>query len=379
MLIFDWHLDLAWNALEWDRDLTRSVAEIRARELALGRSGPGRGTNTVSLPALRAGNVAMVSATLLARHDREPPPFPAQLPRSGFGTAEAATASAVGQLAYYRVLERRGLARIIRDRSTLNDHVARWESWLVEGIERTAVEDEPPVGLVISMEGADPILAPEDLAEWWDAGLRIISLSHFGISRYSHGTGSPGPLSPLGPPLLAAMDRIGMILDLTHLADEAMDQAFDLFQGPVLASHHNCRALVDRQRQLRDRDIRRIAARQGVIGTAFDAWMLDIDCRQGTTGARHAATLESVADQIDHICQVTGSACHAALGTDLDGGFGTEQSPNDLDTIADLVRIPELLSRRGYADADVTRIMHRNWLDLLRRAWELPSPGVEPA
>ena len=368
MLIFDWHLDLSWNALEWDRDLTRPIAEIRAREVASGRKGQGRGTGTVSLPALRAGHVAVVSATLLARHDHLPAPFP-DLPKSGYAAAEASYATAVGQLAYYRCLERRGLIRIIRDLAGLNDHVARWEAFVAAGAQPTPVEDELPLGFVISMEGADPILAPEDLDEWWDAGLRILSLSHYGNGRYSHGTGTPGPLNPLGPALLTAMERRGMILDLTHLADEAMDQVFDLFGGVVLASHHNCRALIDRQRQLRDSDIRKIVARGGVIGAAMDAWMLDVNARQSEAGATHSATLSSVADQIDHICQVAGSARHAALGTDLDGGFGTEQSPNDLDTIADLAKIPAILSGRGYSDADIEGIMYRNWLEILRRAW----------
>ncbi len=366
MLICDWHLDLAWNALEWDRDLSRPVAEIRARELAMGRRGPGRGTNTVSFPALAAGNVAVVSATLLARHDRVPPPFP-DLPKSGFGAAEASYASAVGQLAYYRAIERRGLVRILTDRISLDDHVARWESHLGSHDERAG--DPPPIGLIISMEGADPILTPADLDEWWDGGLRILSLSHYGNGRYSHGTGTPGPLNAESPALLAGMDRLGMILDVTHLADEAMDQVFDLFGGPVLASHHNCRTLVDRQRQLRDGDIRRIAERGGVIGAAMDAWMLDIHAGQGGQGPATTATLATVADHIDHVCQVAGSARHAALGTDLDGGFGTEQSPTDLDTIADLAQIPAILSRRGYTEPDIQGIMHGNWLALIRRAW----------
>ena len=370
MLIFDWHLDLAWNALEWDRDLAEPVAAIRAREVAMKRQGPGRGTNTVSLPALTAGHVAVVSATLLARHDRVPPPFP-ELPKSGFGAAEAAYASAVGQLAYYRTMERRGLVRILRDRATLDDHVARWEAYDAQA-ERTAAEP-PPIGLIISMEGADPILTPCDLDEWWDAGLRILSLSHFGNGRYSHGTGTPGSLNPQGPALLAAMERLGMILDLTHLADEAMDQTLDLFGGPILASHHNCRSLVDRQRQLRDADIRRIAERGGVIGAAMDAWMLDIQAGQGGQGARTTATLETVADHIDHVCQVAGSARHAALGTDLDGGFGTEQSPTDLDTIADLAVVPAILRRRGYSEPDIAGIMHGNWLALIRRGWTPPA------
>ena len=367
MLICDWHLDLAWNALEWDRDLSQPVAEIRAREVALGRRGPGRGTNTVSFPALRAGGVGVVSATILARHDRVPPPFP-DLPKSGFGTVEAAYASAVGQLAYYRAIERRGLVQILRDRVALDRHVARWQAYLAAAT-GSDLAGTPPVGLILSMEGADPILTPGDLGEWWEAGVRIISLTHFGVGRYGHGTGTVGPLGPEAPALLAAMEQRGMILDLTHLADEAMDQAFDLFGGPVLASHHNCRTLVDRQRQLRDRDIQAIAARGGVIGAACDAWMLDLNCRQGGASPEHAATLESVADHIDHVCQVTGSSRHAALGTDLDGGFGTEQSPNDLDTVADLALIPAILRRRGYAGADIAAILHGNWLGLIRRAW----------
>jgi membrane dipeptidase len=364
MLIFDWHLDLSWNALEWDRDLTLSVADLRERELAAGRTGPGRGPNTVTMPALHDGNVAVVSATLLARHDRRAPQL-SFLPKSGFDSAEAAHATAIGQLAYYRALARRGLVRLLTDWPALDAHVRDWQAY----VDRGKAPPVPPLGFVISMEGADPILAPDDLEAWWDAGLRILSLSHYGTSRYSHGTGIPGPLLEPAAPLLRAMERLGMILDVTHLADEAMDQAFDRFGGVVLASHHNCRALVDRQRQLRDADIRRIVERDGVIGAAFDTWMLDPDCHQGPGKVRRTATLETVVDHIDHVCQLAGSARHAAIGTDLDGGFGTEQSPADLDTIADLQKLPAILERRGYSSADVRGILHGNWLDLMRRAW----------
>jgi membrane dipeptidase len=364
MLIFDWHLDLSWNGLEWNRDLTLPVADIRRREVAIGHQGQGRGTNTVSLPALRAGNVAVVSATLLARHDRQGAQLPF-IPKSGFESAEASHATAVGQLAYYRALERRGLVRILADWPALDAHVREWQAYVDGG----KAGDGPPLGFVISMEGADPILSPDDLDAWWDAGLRILSLSHYGNGRYSHGTGTPGPLNELGPALLRAMERRGMILDVTHLADDAMDQALDLFGGVVLASHHNCRALVDRQRQLRDPDIRKIVERDGVIGAALDCWMLDPGCGQGPGKVRRIATLETVADHIDHVCQLAGSTRHSAIGTDLDGGFGSEQSPADLDTIADLQKLPAILERRGYSAADVRGILHGNWLDLMRRAW----------
>lgn len=372
MLIFDWHLDLAWNALEWNRDLTLPVEEIRRRELAAGYQGPGRGYNTVSLPALHQGKIAVVSATLLARHDKDGVQL-SFIPKSGYESAEASYAAAIGQLAYYRALERHGHIRILTDWPMLSEHVKEWQAYESQQNPSDDI-DVPPLGFIISMEGADPILSPDDLKTWWNHGLRILSLSHYGNSRYSHGTGSPGPLNPLGPAMLNKMESIGMILDVTHLADEAMDQVFDLFGGIVLASHHNCRALVDRQRQLRDSDIRHIANRGGVIGAALDNWMLDKECGQGPGNVRRAAALEDVVNHIDHVCQLTGSTKHSAIGTDLDGGFGTEQSPVDLDNIADLQKLPEMISRRGYSDADVEGIMYRNWFNLMERAW---SP-VEP-
>jgi membrane dipeptidase len=387
MLIFDWHLDLAWNALEWNRDLKLPVADIRRREIDRGYTGPGRGTNTVSLPALRHGSFAVVSATLLARHDRDWRPL-GFIPKSGYDSAEAANAMGLAQLAYYRALERTGQVRILTDWTALEGHVGEWQERVstaprsgedVRSHAERGNEGEPPnhpttqpppLGFIISMEGADPILEPADVGEWWAAGLRIVSLSHYGDARYAHGTGTPGPLNEQGPALLRAMEEVGMILDVTHLADEAMDQAFDAFGGTVIASHHNCRALVDRQRQLRDSDIRKIVARGGVIGASCDAWMLDPDCGQGPGKVRRVATLESVADHIDHVCQVAGSAKHSAIGSDLDGGFGTEQSPADLDTIADLQKLPAILESRGYSGDDIAGIMHGNWLDLVRRSWQ---------
>jgi membrane dipeptidase len=164
------------------------------------------------------------------------------------------------------------------------------------------------------------------------------------------------------------MEELGILLDLTHLSDKAFWQALDCFNGPVLASHNNCRALVPHQRQFDDRQIRPIVAREGVIGVAFDNWML----RPGWVRGAHdnpPVTLTHVVDHIDHICQLAGNSQHAGIGSDLDGGFGREQSPSDLDSIEDLQRLPEILSKRGYRDEDIAAIMHGNWLRLLRRAW----------
>jgi membrane dipeptidase len=356
MLIFDAHLDLAWNALDWNRDLTRPVSEIRQREREQNMSGKGRGESTVAFPELRRGGVGIFIATLLARLLR-PNLIPAI---QRYESMTAAYAAAHGQLAYYRTLERQGVLRFIRDATTLNRHIAAW----------TAGAETEPLGFILSMEGADPILAPDQVQEWWDAGLRIIGPSHYGVSPYSHGTGTEGGLFPQGPALLKEMERVGMILDVTHLSDRCFDEALDIYGGPVLASHHNCRALVPDQRQLTDDQIKRLIGRGAVIGAAFDAWMLYPGWIRGETRPEQAGVkLTTVVDHIDHVCQLAGNADHAAIGTDLDGGFGKEQSPCDLDTIADLQRMSALLNERGYSEADVTKILHGNWVRFFCKAW----------
>ena len=163
-----------------------------------------------------------------------------------------------------------------------------------------------------------------------------------------------------------------MILDVTHLSDQCFDEALDIYGGPVLASHHNCRALVPDQRQLTDDQIKRLIGRGAVIGAALDAWMLVPGWVRGKTTPEEAGvTLETMVDHIDRVCQLAGNARHAAIGTDLDGGFGREQSPLDLDTIADLQQVPDLLRQRGY-DEDGDRGDHARQLGAV-----LPG-GVEP-
>lgn len=355
MLIVDAHLDLAWNALQWNRDLTRPAHSIRTMEG--GTPGKGRGRGTVALPDLARGRVALCFATALARSTGS------HVPHLDFPSPAQSNAVARGQLAYYRALERLGHARVIEGRAALDAHMAAWERW-----DAAPAGDPPPLGVVMSMEGADPILDPGELAEWYGLGLRIIGPAHYGPGRYAGGTGSEGGLTPLGHELLAEMARLGMALDLTHLSDRAFWQAMERFDGPVLASHNNCRALVPHQRQFSDEQLRAIIARDGVVGVALDVWMLHPGWIIGDP-ASPPVPLERAVEHIDHICQLAGDSRHVAIGTDLDGGFGREQSPADLDTIADLQRLPDMLARRGYAADDVAAIMHGSWPRLLRQAW----------
>jgi len=360
-LIFDSHLDLAWSALGWDRDLTLPLAELNAAEAGMDDC-DARGRATTCWPELRKAGVAVCLATVLARVKPDIP-APERQRRRGidYGHTAAAYAVAQGQLAYYRLLESQGELVFLRTAGDLRDHWTRW---------RQPAGDHMPLGIILAMEGADPVVSPEQLEDWWHDGLRSLSLAHYGPSRYAVGTGSEGPITEDGRRLLAEMQRLGMILDVTHLAEPGFSEALDSFGRPLMASHNNCRALVPGDRQFSDEQIRRLVNRDTVIGVALDAWMLYPDWKKGQT-PHDAVQMDAVCDHVDHICQVAGNCRHAAIGSDLDGGYGTEQTPAGLDSIADLQILGEILARRGYADEDIDAVFHGNWLRFFERC--LPS------
>ena len=201
-------------------------------------------------------------------------------------------------------------------------------------------------------------------------GLRAIGPAHYGPGRYSPGTGAEGPLTTAGHDLLREMNRLGMVLDVTHLTDDAFWDALKRFDGPVWASHNNCRTLVPHQRQFSDEQLKALIERKAVIGMAFDAWMMVPGWVRGkTTPVEAGVKIKTIVEHVDHICQLAGSARNVGIGSDLDGGYGTEQSPADMDSIADLQRIAELLADRGYSPNDVAAVMHGNWLRRLNEIW----------
>ena len=358
MLIVDGHLDLAMNALQGNRDLLVSAYSTRIAEF--GSPGKGRAQGTVALPEMRQGRVALSFATVIARSSGR------VAPHIDFASPVQAYAIAQSQLAYYRALEHRGHARLIGGRGELDRHMAEWESW--EAAAAPGDADTPPLGFVLLMESADPILRPAQLEAWWQGGLRMIGPAHFGPGRYAGGTGTELGFTDLGRTLLSEMERLGVLLDLTHLSDQAFWEALGRFGGAVLASHSNSRTLVPNQRQFSDEQFRAIAERGGVVGVLLGC----SDLVPGwVVGARHNGhvTMHHLVDHIDHICQLTGSARHVAIGSDLDGGVGSDEIPRDIDTIADLQLLPGLLTDRGYGDDDIAGIMHGNWLRYLRTVW----------
>lgn len=354
MLLIDAHLDLSMNAINGNRDLNLENSALRAHEQERKMTEHGRGRSTTTLPEMRKGEVFLSVVTVIARATR-----PGSNPNDATHQ-EISYGRAQGQLAYYRVLESQSKIRMIGDQQALDAHVTAWQ--------QNADTSTEPLGFILSMEGADPIAWPEQVHAWYADGLRVVSLSHYGISAYAHGTGTEGGLTDQGPALLKEMEKASIVLDLTHLADIAFWEALDNFSGPVLASHNNCRALVPHQRQFTDDQLKAIIERNGVVGAALDAWMLYPDWIKGETNPQ-VLSLSSVADHIDHVCQLAGNTRHAAIGSDLDGGYGTEQTPGDLDTIADLQKLDGLLRDKGYTTEDVEAVFHNNWLRFFREVW----------
>ena len=353
MLIFDAHLDLGLNAIEWNRDLTRPIDEIRAREAHL-RDKPDRGRGTVCLPEMRRGEIGICVATQLARIELGASPV------FGWHSQAQAWAMTRAQLAWYRAMEEAGELVQIIDRAGLEEQIERWNN---------EEKESAPIGYMLSLEGADSLISIAHLERSWCEGLRAIGPAHYGPGVYAFGTDSTGGFNPRGRELLKEIGRLGLILDVTHLSDDCFREALDTFDGPLWASHHNCRALVPHNRQLSDEQIRALVSRGGVIGAALDAWMMVPGWVRGQTTPESASLkLERIVDHIDHVCQLAGNALHAGIGSDLDGAFGREQTPADLASIADLQRIPELLRARGYTEGDLRNIAHGNFLRFLREA-----------
>ena len=351
--IFDAHLDLSMNAIEWNRDLTRPLAEIRERESGW-KDKKDRGNGVVCFPEMRRGGIGICVATQIARYVK---PTNKQFP--GWHSPAQAWAMTQGQLAWYRAMEEAGEMRQIRTAAQLNEMAALWMG---------NPPANAPIGYILSLEGADSMITLKHLERSYADGLRALGPAHYGPGTYAPGTEWDGPLSAKGRELVQEMDRLGLIMDATHMTDEAFWEAMQLFQGPVWASHQNCRALVNHQRQFSDEQLKHLIERGGVIGAALDAWMMVPGWVKYSTKPEDTGVgLKHMVEHIDHVCQLAGNSLHAGVGTDLDGGFGREQAPLDLETIADLQKVPPMLAARGYSDADVSNIMHGNFLRFLRK------------
>ncbi|HXD11545.1 MAG TPA: membrane dipeptidase, partial [Anaerolineales bacterium] len=225
-----------------------------------------------------------------------------------------------------------------------------------------------PIGLIYLMEGADGIRSPHELADWWEWGLRMIGLAWAG-TRYCGGTGDPGPLTDEGRKLLSAMADYNFILDLSHMDEASALESLERYEGPIMATHANCAALMkgsDSNRHLPDRVIRGLIERGGINGVIPFNTFLKTGWAGKSGSRREEVPLDTFIAHIDHICQLAGNADHAAIGSDFDGGFGQQSIPLELDSIGDLPMIGKKLIERGYSQSDAEKILGGNWLRFLR-------------
>lgn len=355
MFTIDAHLDLSMNALEWNRDLRLPVAAINAKEEGL-TDKPDRAKAVVSLPELRKGKIGLVVATQIARYVAPGNNLP------GWHSPEQAWAQTQGQAAWYKAMEEAGEMVQIHDLESLEKHILLWES--------ETPDEVKPIGYILSLEGADSIVTVKHLERAHAYGLRAVGPAHYGPGRYAQGTDATGLMGPQGNELLREMERLNIILDATHLCDDSFWEALDHFNGHVWASHNNCRALVNHNRQYSDAQIKALIKRGAVIGMALDAWMMVPDWVRGqSTPKGMHCNLEVMVDHLDHICQLAGNTLHVGIGSDLDGAFGREQCPYDVENIADLQKIPAVLDKRGYKKQDIQNVMNGNWMRFLRNAW----------
>lgn len=359
MLIIDAHQDIAWNILTFGRDYTRSVSETR--RLEAGTEIPEQnGDCLLGWPEYQQGRVAVVFATLFAAPLRKKETGDVLL----YSDSNSAYRLYRDQVDVYRKLadSHPDKFRLIASTPELDSVIEHWSN-------PDHDSSGHPVGLICLMEGADAIRSPRELSEWWDLGLRMIGLAWAG-TRYCGGTGEPGPLTHEGRQLLKSMSDYNFILDLSHMDEAAAYESLDRYEGPVVATHANCAALMRgsvTNRHLPDRVIRGILEREGVVGLVpFNAF-LKVGWTRKNGSRREEVSLDALIAHIDHICQLAGDSLHAGIGSDFDGGFGLQSIPPELNSIADLPLIATKLMERGYGETDAANVMGGNWLRFLRR------------
>ena len=342
--IVDGHIDLAWNALEFGRDPRLSAHQTRLAEE--NTSIPSYiGQCTTGFPDWVAGGFGLLFVTTFVM------PSAQAYPGSRFVYSSPEEAAQLGwqvRQYYHTLVEADPALKLIQTQQDLAD------------LEAERVAGKNTLGLLMLMEGAEPLRDPAELPEWYADGLRILGPA-WHATRYAGGTGSPGPLTGLGFKLLDEMAALNMVLDLSHIAEEAFYQAVEHYPGPVIASHSNPRAFLPGDRGLSDAMIDRIVERDGVIGVSLFNAHLQPGWRQGDP----RPSMSVVAEVIDYFAQRSGSTRHVALGSDMDGGFGLDSIPAELDTCADVGLLNKVLTERGYPPSDIRAILMGNWLRII--------------
>ncbi len=360
--IVDGHIDFAYESLEKQRDYTLPVAEIRRRE-------PDNSDHqaTVGWPELQKGKVGIVFCTVFL----EPPAHRTGPKRIGtsYDTADECHRSVLTQLDFYHRWQEQHPEkfRLIRSKPELRETIEAWQEPTAGSPGQTC-----PVGLVILWEGAESLRDFSDLDEYYGRGMRIIGPVWEG-GRWCGGAfvNTTRRFTPEGRELLSVMAEKRFVLDTAHMNTQSANEALDRYEGIVIASHCNCRALLKNppnERHFADETIARLVERDGVMGVLPFNGFLDTEWNDGDPRSR--VTLQTLSNHIDHICQIAGNSRHAAIGTDSDGGFGFPNIPEEMNDISDLQKLESILAERGYPQEDIGNIFHGNWCRILERAFQ---------
>lgn len=355
-ILIDAHEDLAYAAISYNRDYTKSSTDIRMVEQFTDIP-TWNGHAMLGYADWQKANVGIIFSTLFVMPRRYQTGDWEKVVYKNFQEAKTLLQQ---QVDFYYRLEGNHPEKFIllRNNSQYQNH---WESL------QKSSQNSYPIGLVLLMEGAEGLHHPEEIEEWYDKGVRIVGPAWAG-GKYSGGMYEPGKLTNEGRLLLEIMLDLGMALDIAHMSEQAVFQALEIFEGPVLSSHANAKSLLNGlggERHLSDPIIRRIAERDGVMGVMPYNQFLVTNWTKSF--ARDKVTLEHYVNHIDHICQMTGSANHVAIGTDFDGGFGFPEVPFELLSIGDLPQVSDILATRGYNQDEINAIFALNWKRILDR------------
>ncbi|GAB4527695.1 MAG: membrane dipeptidase [Anaerolineae bacterium] len=354
MIFVDAHRDIAYDAFYFDRDYRHSVADNRQRETGT-RLAEINGTATTGFIDALNANLGLVFATLFV----EPASYIAwgnmsettRLHTEFYETPQQAHDMALRQLSYYETLAaEHDRITLVRNQAELDAVLATWAD--------NAPIDQRQQGLVILMEGADPVMEPAQFAEWYARGVRVLGTS-WTRTRYAGGTNAPGPLTDDGRALLKEMARHNALLDLSHMAQDAYEEALDTYEGHIIASHSLPTHICNTDRHIHDEGIRKLAARDGVLGIVL---LASLWCTDNTE-----LTINRVIEAVDYVCQLTGSATHVGFGSDFYAGVGSNGIPVEMDSVRDWPMLTMGLHSRGYTSSDIEAIMGGNMLRKLRQ------------
>jgi membrane dipeptidase len=228
---------------------------------------------------------------------------------------------------------------------------------VLQGKDIDRIKKEGKIGALLSIEGGEALEGEIALLRmFYKLGVRAITLTW--SLRNDLGDGVDGVpdsgLTSFGKEVVKEMNRLGMIVDVSHLNEKGFWDVIDISEKPIIASHSNAKALCSHRRNLTDEQIKAIAQKGGVIGINFAPQFLRDDKK---------ASIEDVLNHIDYMVNLVGED-YVGFGSDFDG---INSTPEGLEDISKFPKIVEGLIKRGYTQEQIDKITHKNFENLIKK------------